>query len=160
MMWIGVVAVLVVVTAISTVAWQAYSGERSGEVRAIGDDPRVFVYQGSAHSLVQLGTPMPVEYDRETRCLFVIDRQGDRVLPVWPRGTRPVVQDGLRGVRIPGIGVVTDGDELTGGDVVFGDFHDPESWEGIGSSLLDLDACVPDAGTFALFAEILGVDTN
>ncbi len=87
-----------------------------GPPRVVGDDPRILV-SDSGGSEQTVGVAGTVEYDPQDRCIYVM--VGDvRHTAVWPHGTRPVVEDGKRGVRVPDVGVILEGQTFdAGGDL-------------------------------------------
>jgi hypothetical protein len=87
-----------------------------------GDDPRIIVhdFEGGMDAEIT-GT---VTYDADRNCLFLrhddpVEPEEEFTTPLWPSGTRPVVHDGKRGVRVPGRGRFVEGDAMSvGGGMV------------------------------------------
>jgi hypothetical protein len=84
--------------------------------------------------------------------MFVVDRQGELSLVLWPRRSEPVVSDGRRGVTVPGVGTVVEGDTITEASIQFGAVHD--DFGGVGSAVVELGACIPPSGSAFLFHRI------
>ncbi len=87
--------------------------------RVIGDDPVIIVHSNEGGQLMSLGTNT-VEYDPATKCLILRSDSPDPELltPVWPRGVKPVLDEGRRGVDVRGVGRFLEGDTITLGGVV------------------------------------------
>lgn len=134
---------------------QADRGESSGPLRLVGDDPRIHVFHGDSVFPAQLGVGMSVAYDSESKCLYLMDPQQVRRLVVWPRGSRPTIENGKRGVRVSGVGLILEGDRIVEASVAGGPIFEPDGDEtAIAAALRDLDTCLPDSGEFTLFYEI------
>lgn len=101
---------------------ESAAGRVDGRVtlRTEGGDPLVLVSDGEAHyAMEETGV---LAYDDTTGCLmFTSGPTSHPTGIVWPRGTRPVLDDGLRGVDVAGIGRIYEEDEM----VVIGG---SESW--------------------------------
>jgi hypothetical protein len=86
---------------------------RDGRVTlwAEGGDPLVLVSDSEEHyAMEETGV---LAYDETTGCLtFASGPASHPTGIVWPRGTRPVLDDGLRGVDVAGIGRIHEGDEM------------------------------------------------
>ena len=63
-----------------------------------------------------------------------------------------MVSDGRRGVRVPGVGTIVEGDTITEGSMQFGAVHD--DFGGVGSAVVELGACIPPSGSAFLFYRI------
>ena len=92
-----------------------------------GDDPRVLVWEGlGGHTPIAVWGRL--RYDDQTRCLYletssstqrphVFDRP---IAVIWPKGSRPVKENGQPGVRVGGFlgrfggSIFVDGDLLVG----------------------------------------------
>jgi hypothetical protein len=63
---------------------------------------------------------------------------------IWPAGSTPILEDGRRGVDVPGVGSVFEGDTIraAGGAV------DATNWPEIGQEMPD---CRPGDGVLELF---------
>ena len=94
----------VLVAVLSFAAYAAWFQLAPGSARTgvVGDDPRILVWQQRYAGMDALvsGT---LRYDEDTRCLMLADDyDGSRWGIVWPKGTRSVIEDGKRGVRVGG----------------------------------------------------------
>ncbi|MEU4834020.1 hypothetical protein [Streptosporangium sp. NPDC023615] len=89
-------------------------------------------------------------YDAANRCLTITDagdpEPGTSVIPVWPSGTRPVIEAGKHGVDLPGDGpVLLEGESIElGGGYVDWEAHPP-------SGLKIPNACIPDLANSMIF---------
>jgi hypothetical protein len=95
------------------VVFGALAGCAGGDQpRPVGDDPRLLVSQVDArHGAFIQGE---LVYEASDRCLYL--KVGDELnTVVWPRGTRPIIESGKRGVQVPGFGVVFEGQTFRGG---------------------------------------------
>ncbi|MBW8485545.1 hypothetical protein [Actinomadura parmotrematis] len=114
------------------------------DVEVTGKDPRVLVarHSGAAPAVMYAGR---LRYDAGTRCLyFQPGRSGPEQAPVWPEGTRPVLRDGKRGVRLPSSGELLEGRTFTTGA------------GGGGTSKLakGASACVPKGGAIVFSDDV------
>lgn len=119
----GTSAVVLVVAAV--VAMATACGDRK-EIEVVGDDPRLFVHTSQLPAYPDMNHPGTLEYNPDDRCMYLRTERG-RAAIVWPRGTRPVVENGVRGADVPGIGVVLDGAgmSIAGIEITAGDNVDP-----------------------------------
>lgn len=85
----------------------------------VGNDPRILVWQQrySGMDATLVGT---LRYASDTRCLYIDEIESRQAWGiVWPKGTRPVVEEGRRGVRVGGFvgqlggAAVLDGDRTS-----------------------------------------------
>jgi hypothetical protein len=76
----------------------------------VGEDPRIIVhdFEGGMDGLI-IGT---LQYDPGSKCLFLKHEDGSLSAPMWPSGTKPIQQDGERGVDVAGYGRILEGDVL------------------------------------------------
>lgn len=80
-------------------------------VHVVGSDPVIIVHDFS--SGMQMRIDATLAYDPQSKCLRLNFRTGPSMVPIWPNGTRPLVQDGKRGVQTPAAGRVVEGDAIT-----------------------------------------------
>lgn len=91
-----------------------------------GKDPRILVSEQLGYT--SSGAWGRLRYDEETKCLYletssskerpeVFDRP---IAVIWPKGTRPVTQDGKHGVRVGGFLGRFGGSILLEGDLLIG----------------------------------------
>jgi hypothetical protein len=88
-------------------------GQGTPEISLHGDDPRIATHNFRGVNTV--GITGTLGYDADSSCLFLTSGQGGsgpRSLPVWPDGTNPVIHEGRRGVEVPGIGRILEGDPV------------------------------------------------
>jgi hypothetical protein len=81
-------------------------------LRIEGGDPKIIVSEAESHHLASLtGT---LRYDTETKCLTLSPIPSGRPHAlVWPKETRPTLINGLRGVDVPSVGSIREGDQMT-----------------------------------------------
>lgn len=135
----------------ATTWFQWGRGERSGPIRLLGDDPLIYVYESGEEEPEALGSRLRVTYDADSRCLYVLDRRGDRSLAIWPRGSESILRDGRRGVRVPGAGMILAGDAITAASV---DAVSVQDGTRVAEALAKLGACLPPSGSVVLFYRI------
>ncbi|MFD9942582.1 hypothetical protein ACFWYW_22885 [Nonomuraea sp. NPDC059023] len=81
---------------------------------AVGEDPAIVVHDLPEAPDMEVGGRLG--YVAEGRCLTVTGMRDGRSVtfsPVWPAGTQPLVRDGRRGVNVPGLGPLLDGDTVS-----------------------------------------------
>ncbi|MGW4642446.1 hypothetical protein ACWEN6_28290 [Sphaerisporangium sp. NPDC004334] len=128
---------------------------RGEKLRLQGDDPLIIVRASSFHQLALISGTLT--YDAASKCLqFRHNPAAPPATPVWPEGTTPVLESGRRGIDVPGLGGIHDGDGVTGagGFVTWG--KAPPSALGIPGAARCL-AGNPE-GTVVIFGNITGVD--
>jgi hypothetical protein len=151
--------VIVVIAAV--VAFVGWSLNRDRPlVRQVGDDPRIFVYASDEQAPLGLGAGLVVGYDPGSQCLYVYDRRGDPLLPIWPRHSKPVRLDTARGVQIPGQGLVTEGDMISDASIFTGPIYTTE--EPISKAIreIEIGSCIPPGGAMIVFYEVTGVSRD
>lgn len=144
--------VLLALVVAATIWHQWGRAERSGPIRLLLGDPQIYVYESGDQAPLGLSGDIPVTYDPETRCLYVLDRQGDMSLVIWPRDSRPEQRDGKRGVRVRGVGVVLEGDTITEATIGIVALQDDEF--SIAAAVRELGACQPPSGSIVVFYQI------
>jgi hypothetical protein len=85
-------------------------GSDPDRITVAGRDPQILVHHHSEIGMQALLTGKLV-YISATKCLVV--KNPDIVVPLWPEGTEPLLENGKRGARLPGNGPVL----LEGADV-------------------------------------------
>lgn len=160
LVWFVAAAAVVAVGIAGVLVWQWPRGERSGPLVLRGDDPQIHVFEARNYLALggQLGVKLPVSYDPETRCLYVTYPEEKRNLPVWPHGTRPVIEDGRRGVRVPDVGLILEGDRITDAGIAGDTIYSKDLWGDVGQALRDLDTCLSLSNEFTLFYDITSVE--
>ncbi|TMR07304.1 hypothetical protein ETD86_51780 [Nonomuraea turkmeniaca] len=105
-----------------------------------GQDPRILLHDGSGPAMQALLTGQ-LTYTASTKCLTVrrAEQANVPVVLLWPPGTRPVIQEGKRGVRLLDDGAtLLEGAEVRiGGGYVDWEAHPP-------AGMTFPDACVAD----------------
>ncbi|MEW1838936.1 hypothetical protein AB0392_13355 [Nonomuraea angiospora] len=91
------------------------TGCASTGVRVEGDDPVIFVHGSSVSMKAEFSGVLT--FDGESRCLRLgsASGTGTEAMPVWPDGTTPIRVKGKRGVTVPGVGVIVEGDRFRAG---------------------------------------------
>jgi hypothetical protein len=105
-------------------------------VRLVGDGPQILVVNRTTVAMAGVGLGGTVIYLPQEKCFVLDDTEilppnarrpvGDAPTPqptptggvhgmIWPYGSTPVHEGERRGVDIPGVGTVWDGDQLVGG---------------------------------------------
>jgi hypothetical protein len=89
------------------------SKQCTADLCEVGTDPKIFVYKKKESApLVPINARLRW-IDGES-CL-VVDLAGETAVPLWPEGSHSSRDaDGKRGVEIPGLGRLRDGDEFSG----------------------------------------------
>lgn len=111
-----------------------------GSVQVSGRDPVVVVHGSS--SAMQMRAEATLAYDGRSRCLRLEFPDGSSVLPVWPVGTRPLHEQGRRGVMTAESLRIVEGEVVVaGGGYV--------EWP---AEQVELPAgCLPPGGDFNVF---------
>jgi hypothetical protein len=81
-------------------------------ITVVEGDPRIIVANASGGFDIRYsGT---VNYHPDNRCLYVEEDSQTNYGAVWPVGARPLrTADGRRGVDVPGVGIIAEGDWLS-----------------------------------------------
>jgi len=93
-----------------------------------GDDPRVLVWEGNP-GYIPIAVWGQLRYDEQTKCLYLMTSSSKRrpevfdrpVAVVWPKGSRPVKEDGRAGVRVGGFLGRLGGTTFFEGDILVGE---------------------------------------
>jgi hypothetical protein len=127
-------------------------GDRK-DIEMVGDDPRVFVQTSKLQAYPDMSHGGTLEYSPADKCLYFRTGQG-RVAVVWPPGTRPVLEDGVRGVDVPGVGVILEGVAVgTGGiQLTYGDDEDP--WAAQVNDLEIVTECLPQGARIIVMSSV------
>ncbi|WP_386196249.1 hypothetical protein [Streptosporangium jomthongense] len=121
-----------------------------------GKDPLAIVHRSSiSMTAIIMGT---LRYDAESKCLrLVMPGPGDpQATPVWPDGTQPVIDGKRRGVDVPGMGPVLEGDKITGGGGA-------STWRKNPPAGIKIpDGCLPDGpdGTVMIISKVTKVERS
>lgn len=118
----GLVATLLVSVAVAC-------AEKAGNIVVVNDNPAIVVQR---HAIDDLYVPDMtwggvVGHDPDSGCLYLrmAGAAGPHTALVWPVGSRPRLVDGVRGVEVPGHGLVWEGDTI----VVMAGAFDPPFWK-------------------------------
>ncbi|MBT2231217.1 hypothetical protein [Nonomuraea sp. NEAU-A123] len=108
----------------------------------VGADPRVIVDAERDISL-EMNIPGVLGYDAKSKCLHMTltGGHGQVVAPVWPAGSKPVIEHGKHGVAVPGAGSILEGDR------VYGDAYVARTTDAFDHLSLPVD-CVPPNRAF------------
>lgn len=94
---------------------------RTEKLSTIGTDPQIIVHDMSvAPGMIVKGR---LGYLRDGKCLVVQgERAGEKFTasPAWPKGVEPVLTGDKRGVKVPGLGVISEGDSIVAGGNFWG----------------------------------------
>lgn len=91
------------------------AGCASTGFRLEGQDPIILVHGSSISMKAEFfGT---LAFDAKSRCLRLrsVSGAGTEATPVWPDGTEPLLAGGRRGVDVPGVGTIMEGDRFRAG---------------------------------------------
>ena len=114
--------------------------EEAGRAHAIGTDPRVYVSTVDGGHQAEISGR--VIYEATSRCLLL--DTGSATGVIWPIGSTPVNQNGKRGVNVPGVGPILEGEAIraAGGGV------SSANWPEIDEEMPD---CRPNGHAMELF---------
>lgn len=114
---VAVAAALVLLAAGGYAAWYHYF-PGSAQPALVGEDPRILVQQRPNLSGMDALLEGTLRYDAETGCLLVESAEGHRSGVAWPRGSRGVVEEDRRGVRVGALLGQIGGTAMKDGDQV------------------------------------------
>ncbi|MEV0348913.1 hypothetical protein AB0H88_24315 [Nonomuraea sp. NPDC050680] len=98
MSWLALPAIVA-----AAVGCGASGGSDPNRITVAGRDPQILIHHHSEIGMQALLTGKLV-YISATKCLVV--KNPDIVVPLWPEGTEPLLENGKRGARLPGNGPV------------------------------------------------------
>ena len=77
-----------------------------------GRDPIIVTHRSTVTLTAEIHGVL--RYDPLSRCLRISLSGASPALPVWTAGTKPVYKEGRRGVDVPNVGLILEGDRVVG----------------------------------------------
>ncbi|MFE5894077.1 hypothetical protein ACWCQZ_21205 [Streptomyces sp. NPDC002285] len=82
----------------------------------VDSDPKIIVHDLAVSPGMAVSGRLA--YEADSKCLVVNGKRAEEAFtatPIWPKDVEPVLNEGKRGVRVPGFGTVLEGDTVHAG---------------------------------------------